>query len=122
MASKNYFLNGVAELLILSILYKEDTYIYGIKKIIDEISNGTLPMSQNTIYTAAYKLEKEEKITEYSKLVGKKRTRIYYHIEEAGIEYWKKLTNEYKLMTNNVGNIFAFLNLSQENNTHEKEK
>lgn len=122
MASKNYFLNGVAELLILSILYKEDTYIYGIKKIIDEISNETLPMSQNTIYAAAYKLEKEEKITEYSKLVGKKRTRVYYHIEEAGIEYWKKLVKEYQLVTNNVGNIFSFLNLSLEINNHKKEK
>ena len=72
MASKNYFLNGVAELLILSILKKNDTYIYDIKKIISEISNNTLPMSQNTIYAAAYKLENENKITEYPKLVGKK--------------------------------------------------
>lgn len=32
MASKNYFLNGVAELLILSILNNQDTYIYYIKK------------------------------------------------------------------------------------------
>ena len=71
MASKNYFLNGVAELLILSILKKNDTYIYDIKKIISEISNNTLPMSQNTIYAAAYKLENENKITEYPKLVGK---------------------------------------------------
>lgn len=61
MASKNYFLNGVAELLILSILKNQDTYIYDIKKTISELTNDILPMSQNTIYAAAYKLEKKKK-------------------------------------------------------------
>lgn len=119
MASKNYFLNGVAELLILSILKKNDTYIYDIKKIICEISNDTLPMSQNTIYAAAYKLENERKITEYPKLVGRKRTRIYYHIEEAGLEYLKKLTADYQMVTTNVGNILNFLTTDKEDNTNE---
>jgi PadR family transcriptional regulator PadR len=66
-------------------------------------------MSQNTIYAAAYKLENEGKITEYSKLVGRKRTRIYYHIENSGLEYLNKLTSDYKMVTTNVGNILNFL-------------
>ena len=119
MASKNYFLNGVAELLILSILKKNDTYIYDIKKIISEVSNDTLPMSQNTIYAAAYKLENENKITEYPKLVGRKRTRIYYHIEKAGIEYLDKLTADYHMVTTNVGNILEFLTNDTEDNINE---
>lgn len=119
MASKNYFLNGVAELLILSILKKNDTYIYDIKKIISEISNNTLPMSQNTIYAAAYKLESEKRITEYPKLVGRKRTRIYYHIENTGLEYLEKLTSDYQMVTTNVGNILNFLTSDEENKTNE---
>lgn len=119
MASKNYFLNGVAELLILSILKKNDTYIYDIKKIISEVTNDNLPMSQNTIYAAAYKLENENKITEYSKLVGKKRTRIYYHIEDAGMEYLEKLTADYQMVTANVGNILNFLANDKEDNSNE---
>lgn len=119
MASKNYFLNGVAELLILSILKKNDTYIYDIKKIISEVSNDMLPMSQNTIYAAAYKLENENKITEYPKLVGRKRTRIYYHIEDAGLEYLDKLTSDYQMVTTNVGNILNYLANDKENNTDE---
>jgi PadR family transcriptional regulator PadR len=66
-------------------------------------------MSQNTIYATAYKLENEGKITEYSKLVGRKRTRIYYHIEDSGLEYLDKLTSDYKMVTTNVGNILNFL-------------
>lgn len=119
MASRNYFLNGVAELLILSILKKNDTYIYDIKKIISEISNNTLPMSQNTIYAAAYKLENEGKINEYSKLVGRKRTRIYYHIEAEGLKYLEKLTSDYQMVTTNVGNILKFLKYDKGVHTNE---
>jgi PadR family transcriptional regulator PadR len=54
-------------------------------------------------------LENEGKITEYSKLVGRKRTRIYYHIEDSGLEYLDKLTSDYKMVTTNVGNILNFL-------------
>ena len=119
MASRNYFLNGVAELLILSILKKRDTYIYDIKKTISDITNDVLPMSQNTIYAAAYKLENENKITEYSKLVGTKRTRIYYHIEESGLEYLEKLTSDYQMVTTNVCKILDFLSTDREDNTNE---
>ncbi len=119
MASKNYFLNGVAELLILSILKKNDTYIYDIKKIISEVTNDVLPMSQNTIYAAAYKLENENKITEYSKLVGRKRTRIYYHIEDDGLKYLEKLISDYQMVTTNVGNILKFLENDKEDNVNE---
>lgn len=119
MASRNYFLNGVAELLILSILKKRDTYIYDIKKTISDITNDVLPMSQNTIYAAAYKLENENKITEYSKLVGRKRTRIYYHIEESGLEYLEKLTSDYQMVTTNVCKILDFLSTDREDNTNE---
>ena len=109
MASKNYFLNGIAELLILSILKKNDTYIYDIKKTISESSDDTLPISQNTIYAAAYKLENEGRISEYSKLVGRKRTRVYYHIEEEGIEYLDKLVKDYQMVIINVNKILNSL-------------
>ena len=119
MASKNYFLNGVAELLILSILKNQDTYIYDIKKTISEITNDILPMSQNTIYAAAYKLENEEKISEYSKLVGRKRTRIHYHIEKPGLTYLEKLTSDYQMVTTNVCKILDYLSSNREENTDE---
>ena len=119
MASRNYFFNGIAELLILSILKNNDTYIYGIKKIVDDISNGSLPLSQNTIYAAAYKLEQENKITEYSKLVGRKRTRVYYHIEAEGLIYLDDLLSNYRITTKNVDNLLSFLRSNREENTNE---
>ena len=109
MANKNNFINGITELLILSILNKHDSYVYEIVKSITEFSGGLLSISQNTIYTATYKLENEGKITEYSKLVGKKRTRIYYHIESSGIDYLRQIFVNYKNTTDGVRNILAAL-------------
>ena len=99
MAVKNYFINGITELLILSILHEQDSYVYEMTKLIDNNSGNLLSISQNTIYTATYKLENEGKISEYSKLVGKKRTRIYYHIEEEGRIFLKELQQNYAQMT-----------------------
>lgn len=109
MASKNFFIYGITELLILSILSKGDTYVYEITKSITKYSNDLLSISQNTIYTATYKLEEDGLITEYSKLVGKKRTRVYYHLEPKGEEYLKQISTNYQNVTNGVANILKTL-------------
>lgn len=113
MASKNYFINGITELLILSILNCHDSYVYEIVKSIENFSEGLLTMSQNTIYTATYKLENEGKITEYSKQVGKKRTRIYYRIEQSGREFLKEISQNYKNTTDGIQKIMNVLSQEQ---------
>lgn len=96
MANKNNFITGITDLLLLGILYRNDSYVYEITKTINSQSKGLLDISQNTIYTATYKLEEAGFISEYSKRVGKKRTRVYYHIEPEGEKYYKKLFSEYQ--------------------------
>lgn len=113
MASKNYFINGITELLILSILNCHDSYVYEIVKSIENFSEGLLTISQNTIYTATYKLENEGKITEYSKQVGKKRTRIYYRIEQSGREFLKEISQNYKNTTDGIQKIMIVLSQEQ---------
>ncbi len=107
--SKNHFINGITDLLILSILDTHDSYMYELVKAIAEYSDGLLSISQNTIYTAAYKLENEGKISEYTKLVGKKRTRVYYHLESSGKEYLEELLQSYRNTTEGVLRIFNTL-------------
>lgn len=114
MSTRNYFINGITELLILSVLAKQDSYVYEISKYIQTASDNMLSISQNTIYTATYKLENDHCISEYSKLVGKKRTRIYYHIEEEGLVYLKELTENYTQTITGVGNILASLKTEKE--------
>ena len=76
IAYRNNLLTGITELLVLSILNKMDSYIYEIVKLIANDSDNRLTLSSNTVYASAYKLEQAQMISEYSKLVGKKRTRI----------------------------------------------
>ena len=109
MPAKNYFINGITELLILSILKNRDSYVYEIVKTITELSGGLLNISQNTIYTAAYKLGKENKISEYTKLVGKRRTRVYYHLEPSGEKYLDELLKNYLNVTGGVSNLLNAL-------------
>lgn len=113
MASKNYFINGITELLILSILNCHDSYVYEIEKSIENFSEGLLTISQNTIYTATYKLENEGKITEYSKQVGKNRTRIYYRIEQSGREFLKEISQNYKNTTDGIQKIMNVMSQEQ---------
>ncbi len=114
MREKNYFFSGITELLILAILSHHDSYAYEITKFIKEASNDTLDISQNTIYAITYKMEEEGKISQYSKLVGKRRTRMYCHIEDIGKEHYEKLLNNFRIAFNGVEKIISSLSLLNE--------
>lgn len=114
--SKNHFSNGMTDMLILSILKDHDSYMYEIVKSIKEYSGGLLDISQNTVYTAAYKMGNEGKISEYSKLVGKRRTRVYYHLEPEGKAYLEELVDSYKRTDEGIRSVFAILERGDKNN------
>ena len=44
-------------------------------------------------------------ISDEKRLVGKRQTRIYYHIEEKGIVHMQKLYEEYLAMINSIERI-----------------
>ena len=118
MAHKNTLLTGITDFLVLSILkIKGDCYAYEISKYITSESNKLLSISPNTIYTVMYKLENEHMISEYSVLVGKKRTRVYYHTEADGETYLEELHGDYKNMISAVSSIFD--SLEKEGKQHD---
>lgn len=109
MAYKNSLITGITDLLVLSMLAKQDSYVYEITKTISNNSESLLSISHNTVYTATYKLEEENMISEYSKLVGKKRTRVYYHLEPRGKEHLEKISADYSKMTEGVRRVLDSL-------------
>lgn len=117
MAYKNTLITGITDFLVLAILKKRgDCYAYEISKYIDSESQNQLSISPNTIYTVMYKLENEHMISEYSVLAGKKRTRIYYHLEAPGEEYLNELQSDYCNMVHGVTDI---LNSLDKGESHE---
>ncbi len=44
-------------------------------------------------------------ISDYEKLVGKRRTRRYYHIEPKGKEYYKEILADYDAVATSISRI-----------------
>ena len=80
---------------IISLLSKEDLYGYQICQLMEEKSGGRFTMLEGSLYLILYKLVELEYLTTYTKLVGKRRTRKYYHLEESGRKYLSEMINEY---------------------------
>ncbi len=119
MSNKNFFLTGVTEILFLSLLTRKDSYVYDITKTIEDYSGGLLTISPNTIYTVAYKLEQDGLISEHSVLVGRKRRRIYYHLEPQGREYLAAISQQYQQVCQGVNQFFQTLDTAAPEGNHD---
>ena len=93
------------EMLLLKIISEGDCYGYHIVQTLDKISNGTIHIAEGTMYPILYRLLDEGLISDEKRLVGKRQTRIYYHIEDKGIVHMNKLYKEYLKMINSIERI-----------------
>lgn len=92
----NYFIKF--DLIILSVLQKQDRYAYEITKLVTEATDGMIVPKQGTMYPFIYKLLDNEYISSYQEIVGNK-IRVYYHLEDKGKDFLKsELDNYYKLV------------------------
>lgn len=105
--SKNQenFKRGCTDILVLYLLSKEDLYGYQITQLFKEKSDGRFTMLEGTLYLILYKLVEAGYLSTYSKKVGIKRTRKYYHLEPSGQEYLKRILNEYDKITKGIAMI-----------------
>ena len=81
------FKRGVIDMIILKLLSQGDMYAYQMASVITEQSGGKIEVKLGTVYGPLYRMINRGYISEYKELVGKRRTRVYYHIEPAGLEY-----------------------------------
>lgn len=100
MAKINSFFK--IEMLFLKILEEKDCYGYEITQILSERTNGKIAVKEGTMYPILYRLEDAGYISGWSKLVGKRLTRVYYHLEDSGKEYLHQLYQEYDEMQNMI--------------------
>ena len=75
------------ELLILSMLVKQDMYVYDIKQEIAKRSEGEFILRDGSMFGPMYRMLERGLISSRQELVGEKRFRKYYHLEELGKEY-----------------------------------
>ena len=89
------FRRGVMSVVILSLLKKEDMYGYQLVQEIALQSGGQLTTQEGSRYPVLYKCLDSGLISDKRVQVGKRMTRIYYHLEPAGAEKLAELRQEY---------------------------
>lgn len=105
MASDNAqssFRRGVMSLVILSLLKKEDMYGYQLVQETINTSGGRIVTQEGSLYPVLYKLLDQGLISDRKVQVGKRMTRIYYHLEPAGEVRLQELIQEYERITQGV--------------------
>ncbi len=102
---KTSFRRGIMSLAILALLKREDMYGYQLVQEIYRLSDGKISTQEGSLYPVLYKLQDRNMISDRRVLVGRRMTRVYYHLEPAGEKRLKELTKEYEDITRGVFKI-----------------
>lgn len=95
MALSEGIKRGTVELLILTLLKDQDMYGYQLSQELVNRSNGLYTLQESSMYPTLYRLVEKGMITDRREQVGKRKIRVYYHLEETGREYLTSLRKEY---------------------------
>lgn len=104
-SSQSSFRRGVMSLVILTLLKREDMYGYQLVQETAKSSGGRITTQEGSLYPVLYKLVDQGFISDRRVQVGKRMTRVYYHLEPAGEQRQKELAQEYEEMTQGVFQI-----------------
>lgn len=96
------FQRGVASLVLLGLLKQQNMYGYQLTQEMARQSFGAISMQEGALYPVLYKLQDAGYISAEKILVGKRMSRVYYHLEPEGQEYLERLAAEYKAVANGV--------------------
>lgn len=103
--SQNSFRRGVMSLVILGLLKKEDMYGYQLVQETERKSGGNIVTQEGSLYPVLYKLLDQGYISDRKVQVGKRMTRVYYHLEPAGAQRLMELRRDYEDVTSGVFRI-----------------
>ena len=79
--------SGIVELLILHLLCEREMYGYEIRSALADRTKGAFDLKDAALYGPLYRMSSRGLISSRKELVGEKRFRVYYHIEEEGRQY-----------------------------------
>ena len=74
---------------------------------LEQQSGGAILMREGSLYPVLYRLLDAGYISDQKVQVGRRMTRVYYHIEPAGAKHLQRLIVEYKAMTDGVLRIIG---------------
>ncbi len=89
-------------MLLLALLTEQDMYGYQLCQELEERSKGLFILQEGSMYPVLYRLTEKGLVSTRKELVGKRRTRVYYHIEPDGIAYMKENAKAYFSIHNGI--------------------
>lgn len=89
-------------LVALLLLSKGDMYGYQIVQETYNLSNGNIITQEGSLYPVLYKLVEDGYISDRKVKVGKRMTRVYYHIEPSGIAHMNRLLEDYYAISDGI--------------------
>ena len=99
------FLLGAMSMIILSLLSREDMYGYQLVQETERSSGGRISTQEGSLYPVLYKLVDGGYISDRKELVGKRMTRVYYHLEPKGAERLEEMVREYENVSAGIRQI-----------------
>ncbi len=105
---------GLIEILILSLLSHEDMYGYRLKTELAERTSHTFIVKEGSLYGPLYRMQERGLISSHKELVGEKRFRNYYHIEEAGKEYLQYAVQQFLLIYDGANQLIQGVNIDED--------
>ena len=102
------FKRGSVELLVLYLLSKKDYYGYELSQTIKKESENVLYIPVGSLYPALYKLIDAGYISYHQQKAGKRKIRVYYHLEEAGAERLKLLIQDYRETSEAINKVLNY--------------
>lgn len=102
------------EMMLLKLLSEEDMYGYQLSQELKKRSNGNYTILEGSMYPILYRLSDQQHISFFEEKVGKRQTRVYYHLEPSGYQYLEELKQSYHdyikmvdfLLASNKGDIY----------------
>ncbi len=104
---RSNFKMGTVEMIVLFLLNKKDLYGYQLSALIGRLSGGNVEVSESTLYPTLYKLLKKEYIQDIEVPAGKRRVRVYYHLNDSGRRRLADLLEDYNTLTEGIERIFS---------------
>ena len=111
------------EMLLLNLLKEQDMYGYQLSQELKKRSSGLYTILEGSMYPILYRyfdfmryLNDSGYISFFEKKVGRRQTRIYYHLEDNGLMYLDNLQTSFQQYVN----LIQFLLTSKEGETYEE--
>lgn len=104
---RSSFKMGTVEMIVLFLLSKRDLYGYELAMTIKELSDGDFVVAESSLYPVLYKLVEKKYISDREEIIGKRRVRVYYHLEEAGRNRLADLIEDYRNTSAGIEKILS---------------